>query len=69
MAGLEIMNFGDCLIKTQGAQYLATAIKGNNPKLQKVILSFNEIGARGGKAVAEAVKGKASLVELDLNGA
>lgn len=33
---LTLINFGDCLVRTKGAQYLAQALSGGHNQLQEV---------------------------------
>jgi Ran GTPase-activating protein 1 len=37
---LEIINFGDCLVRSKGARDIAKAIKGSHKKLRVRVLSF-----------------------------
>ena len=34
LQNLEVINFGDCLVKTDGAKILATALKDGHKKLK-----------------------------------
>lgn len=34
MQNLEVIDFGDCLMKTAGAKYIANALADNHTKLQ-----------------------------------
>lgn len=65
---LQEINFGDCLLKTRGAIALAEALQDEHKQLGVLNLSFNEIRADGGYAVAMAVENKPLLEILDLNG-
>jgi Ran GTPase-activating protein 1 len=64
---LEVINFDDCLVRTSGAKALANALTNNNPELQVLRLSGNEIAKDGAKAVVGAVTTKHNLKTLDLN--
>ncbi|XP_049789716.1 ran GTPase-activating protein 1 isoform X2 [Schistocerca nitens] len=65
---LEEINLGDCLLKTKGATLLATALKKGHLLLKEVHLGYNEIGAKGGLALAEAMRNKGNLKILVLQG-
>ncbi|XP_049953322.1 ran GTPase-activating protein 1 isoform X2 [Schistocerca serialis cubense] len=65
---LEEINLGDCLLKTKGAILLATALKKGHLLLKEVHLGYNEIGAKGGLALAEAMRNKGNLKILVLQG-
>lgn len=65
---VEVINFGDCLVRSKGAVAIADAVRGGLPKLKELNLSFCEIKRDAALAVAEAVADKAELEKLDLNG-
>ncbi|KAK7476958.1 hypothetical protein BaRGS_00031817 [Batillaria attramentaria] len=67
LQALEVINFGDCLLKTEGALALAKALKLGQKKLKELILSGNEIKQSGAIAVTEAMTDKENLAVLDLN--
>jgi len=69
LKNLQIMNFGDCLVRTEGALALASAVEASEfPKLKEIILSFNEIRKEGAVKLAEVAKSLPSLAKLDING-
>ncbi|XP_063244843.1 ran GTPase-activating protein 1 isoform X2 [Bacillus rossius redtenbacheri] len=68
LQGLNNLNLGDCLLKTKGALLLAEALADGHVDLQEVVLGFNEINARGGVALAKAMKNKSKLKVLELGG-
>ena len=65
---VEVINFGDCLVRSKGAVAIADAVRGGLPKLKELNLSFCEIKRDAALVVAEAVADKAELEKLDLNG-
>eukprot|EP00092_Neocalanus_flemingeri_P036782 GFUD01040043.1.p1 GENE.GFUD01040043.1~~GFUD01040043.1.p1 ORF type:complete len:2751 (-),score=928.30 GFUD01040043.1:212-8194(-) len=65
---LEVLNLGDCLLKSGGTKLICKALKGRHPKLREFVLDSNEIRARGGLEIVEAVKGKENLVKLSIDG-
>eukprot|EP00058_Branchiostoma_floridae_P016029 XP_002601517.1 hypothetical protein BRAFLDRAFT_95757 [Branchiostoma floridae] len=67
MTNVEVINFGDCLLRSGGAEAIAKAISSNQ-YLKELILSYNEIRKDAAILVAEAVEGKEHLKKLDLNG-
>lgn len=40
MQNLEVIDFGDCLLKTAGAKYVADALEENHTKLQVGLISL-----------------------------
>uniref|UniRef100_A0A671M936 Ran GTPase activating protein 1b n=1 Tax=Sinocyclocheilus anshuiensis TaxID=1608454 RepID=A0A671M936_9TELE len=65
---LKVINFGDCLVRSEGAIALAGALREGLPFLRELNLSFGEICEAAAVVVAKAVRGKADLEKLDLNG-
>lgn len=65
---LRVINFGDSLLKNKGALSIADAIQSDHLELQELILGFNEIGAAGGTALANAVANKTKLKSLVIDG-
>lgn len=65
---LEEINFGDCLLKTRGAELIAEALHSGHEQLQTLILGFNEIGPVGGIEIASAISNKERMRSLILNG-
>merc|ERR1719427_2612258 len=65
---LEILNLGDCLLKSGGTQLICKALKGRHPKLKELILDSNEIRLKGGLNIVEAIVDKKQLVKLGING-
>ena len=64
---LEVLNFGDCLIRTGGALSLAKSLKQGQTSLTELVLSGNEIRQPGALAITESVADMESLKILDLN--
>merc|ERR1719347_1736426 len=65
---LEVLNLGDCLLKTAGAKLICRALKGRHPKLRELILDSNEIRVNGGLEIAEMVKDKNNLEKCSIAG-
>ena len=65
---LEIINFGDCLVKTEGAKELAKSLRSAVKNLKQLNLSYDEINKEGALAVVEALESKDCLEKLELNG-
>uniref|UniRef100_A0A673JD08 Ran GTPase-activating protein 1 n=1 Tax=Sinocyclocheilus rhinocerous TaxID=307959 RepID=A0A673JD08_9TELE len=65
---LKVINFGDCLVRSEGAIAIAGALREGLPFLRELNLSFGEICEAAAVVVAKAVRGKADLEKLDLNG-
>jgi len=68
---LEELGVGDCLLSTRGAMKLGMALsEGKNGKLKLLRLQYNEIDARGVKAIVDAAKAGslAALQRVELNG-
>uniref|UniRef100_A0A8C1PH16 Ran GTPase-activating protein 1 n=1 Tax=Cyprinus carpio TaxID=7962 RepID=A0A8C1PH16_CYPCA len=65
---LKVINFGDCLVRSEGAIAIAGALRKGLPFLRELNLSFGEICEAAAVVVAKAVRGKADLEKLDLNG-
>lgn len=65
---LQQINFGDCLLKTDGAILLAGGLKNGHTALKELILDHNEIRLKGGLELVQAVSGKTNLKLLNLNG-
>ena len=65
---LQIINFGDCLVRTEGARKIAASLQTSNPNLKELNLSFGEIRLSGGLKVCECMQSKENLKLLDLNG-
>ena len=68
LKNLEVINFGDCLVKTEGAKALAKCLQGAVNNLKNLNLSFDEISKEGALAIVEALASKESLEKLELNG-
>ena len=68
LENLEVINFGDCLVKTEGAKELARGLRSAVPNLKELNLSFGEISKEGALAVVEALENKDCLEILELNG-
>uniref|UniRef100_A0A8C3SIT1 Ran GTPase activating protein 1 n=1 Tax=Chelydra serpentina TaxID=8475 RepID=A0A8C3SIT1_CHESE len=65
---VEVINFGDCLVRSKGAIAIAEAVKEGLPKLKELNLSFCEIKRDAALTIAEATEDKSELEKLDLNG-
>lgn len=81
---LRVINFGDCLVRPEGAQAIATAIKDSHKQLevrgeadviplmvlllQEISLSYGELDQDAGLMVARALANKTALQRIDLNG-
>ncbi|XP_030631340.1 ran GTPase-activating protein 1b [Chanos chanos] len=65
---VQVVNFGDCLVRSEGAVAMAAALREGLPVLKELNLSFGEISEAAALVVAQAVKNKAQLEKLDLNG-
>ncbi|KTG25159.1 hypothetical protein cypCar_00006044 [Cyprinus carpio] len=65
---LKVINFGDCLVRSEGAIAIAAALREGLPFLRELNLSFGEICEAAAVVVAKAVQSKADLEKLDLNG-
>ena len=68
LKNLEVINFGDCLVKTEGAKALAECLRSALNNLKELNLSFDEINKEGALAIVEALASKDSLEKLELNG-
>ena len=68
LKNLEVINFGDCLVKTEGAKALAKSLRTSVNNLKELNLSFDEINKEGALAIVEALERKDSLKKLELNG-
>uniref|UniRef100_A0A3B3S8Y6 Ran GTPase-activating protein 1 n=1 Tax=Paramormyrops kingsleyae TaxID=1676925 RepID=A0A3B3S8Y6_9TELE len=65
---VQVINFGDCLVRSEGAAAIADALMTGLPILKELNLSFGEIKEEAALMVAKAVRNKALLEKLDLNG-
>lgn len=65
---LKVVQFGDCLVRTEGAKALAAALDAGHESLEELALSHNEIRVEGALAVLNAVVRKPGLRKLDLDG-
>ncbi|XP_040919492.1 ran GTPase-activating protein 1a isoform X1 [Toxotes jaculatrix] len=68
LRSIQVINFGDCLVRPAGAIAIAETVSEGLPILKELNLSFGEITEEAALAVAQAVKDKAQLEKLDLNG-
>uniref|UniRef100_A0A8C7WY60 Ran-GTPase activating protein 1 C-terminal domain-containing protein n=1 Tax=Oryzias sinensis TaxID=183150 RepID=A0A8C7WY60_9TELE len=68
LAMAHVINFGDCLVRSEGAVALAAVLREGLPALREVNLSFGEITEAAALAVAQAVADKPSMEKVDLNG-
>lgn len=62
------INFGDCLLKTDGAYHFAEALEQNHEQLELLDLGFNEINYDGGLVLVTAVQHKPKLRVFNLDG-
>ncbi|CAD5117641.1 DgyrCDS6397 [Dimorphilus gyrociliatus] len=68
LKNLEVLNFGDCLIRSGGGKAIASALReGKFEKLKTVHLSYDELDLAAGIAVISAILNK-DLDHLDLDG-
>lgn len=65
---LRVINFGDCLVRSDGARAIAEAIKEGHKLLEEVNLSYCEVDQGAAMVVAEALTNKEQLKKIDLNG-
>merc|ERR1719369_1266402 len=65
---LEVLNLGDCLLKSGGAKLICNALKGRHSNLKEFVLDSNEIRLKGGLSIIDAVKGKEHLEKLSIDG-
>uniref|UniRef100_A0A4W5PLL6 Ran GTPase activating protein 1 n=1 Tax=Hucho hucho TaxID=62062 RepID=A0A4W5PLL6_9TELE len=68
LRSVQVINFGDCLVRSEGAIAIAEAVTEGLPILKELNLSFGEITGEAALLVAQSVEGKATLEKLDLNG-
>ncbi|XP_056144007.1 ran GTPase-activating protein 1a isoform X2 [Lampris incognitus] len=68
LRNIQVINFGDCLVRSEGAIAIAEIVSEGLPILKELNLSFGEITEEAALTVAQAVKDKAQLEKLDLNG-
>jgi Ran GTPase-activating protein (RanGAP) involved in mRNA processing and transport len=64
---LEELNLTSCSIGSRGASSLAAFIINPNCKLRTLVLSNNDIGRRGGRALAVGMSMNKSITTLDLS--
>lgn len=68
-AELEELGVGDCLLSSRGGVALGEALaKSNNAKLEVLRLQYNDIDAKGVKALADAAEKLPKLRRVELNG-
>lgn len=68
LRSVQVINFGDCLVRSEGALAIAETLKDGLPILKELNLSFGEIAEEAAVAVVKAVEHKNQLEKLDLNG-
>ncbi|KAL7869151.1 hypothetical protein AOLI_G00131390 [Acnodon oligacanthus] len=68
LRNVQVINFGDCLVRSEGAIAIAAALREGLPILKELNLSFGEISEAAALVVARALRDKAGLQKLDLNG-
>lgn len=64
---MQEINFGDCLLRTEGAVILGEALTDEHLSLETLTLDNNEIGPNGGLSIATAMYNKGQLTSLNLN--
>ncbi|KAI7194820.1 ran GTPase activating protein 1 [Hortaea werneckii] len=63
------LGVGDCLLSARGGRMLGDALaRGENKKVEVLRLQFNEIDAKGLKALADAVTALPRLRRIEVNG-
>uniref|UniRef100_A0A4W5L7G7 Ran GTPase activating protein 1b n=1 Tax=Hucho hucho TaxID=62062 RepID=A0A4W5L7G7_9TELE len=65
---VQVINFGDCLVRSEGAIALSAVLREGLPTLKELNLSFGEITEAAALVLAQAVQDKPHLEKLDLNG-
>uniref|UniRef100_A0A3Q1HX72 Ran-GTPase activating protein 1 C-terminal domain-containing protein n=1 Tax=Anabas testudineus TaxID=64144 RepID=A0A3Q1HX72_ANATE len=65
---IQVINFGDCLVRSEGAIALAAVLTEGLPILKELNLSFGEITEAAALVVAQAVVDKPHMEKVDLNG-
>ncbi|KAF2158010.1 RNI-like protein [Myriangium duriaei CBS 260.36] len=66
---LKELAVGDCLLSARGGVAVLTALaQGKCPKLEVLKLQYNEIDAKGVKALADGLKTMPALRKVELNG-
>lgn len=65
---LKIINFGDCLLRSDGAKEMARAVQEHLPNLEEMDLGFNEINGEAALAIATALANKPTMKKIELNG-
>ncbi|XP_072523306.1 ran GTPase-activating protein 1b isoform X2 [Salminus brasiliensis] len=68
LRSIRVINFGDCLVRSEGAIAIAAALRDGLTVIKELNLSFGEISEAAALVVARAVRNKADLEKLDLNG-
>ena len=65
---MQDINFGDCLLRTDGAYMFAEALSDNHLQLEIVDLSSNDMNSDAALALTSAMKNKPNLKKLNLDG-
>ncbi|KAF3853276.1 hypothetical protein F7725_013964 [Dissostichus mawsoni] len=68
LRNVQVINFGDCLVRSEGAIALAAVLREGLPVLKEINLSFGEITEAAALVVAQAVRDKPDMEKVDLNG-
>ncbi|KAG7226509.1 hypothetical protein INR49_003830 [Caranx melampygus] len=68
LRNVQVINFGDCLVRSEGAIALAAVLREGLPILKELNLSFGEITEAAALVVARAVMDKPHMEKVDLNG-
>ena len=64
---LEILNLGDCLLKSNGTKLICKALSGRHPNLRELDLDSNEIRLNGGLEIVKAIQDKNKLEKLGID--
>ena len=65
---LRVVNFEDCLLRSEGAVAIGDALRDGHECLEEVHLSHNELSLEAGMTVVNALLRKDSLKKLNLDG-
>uniref|UniRef100_A0AAY5L9H0 Ran-GTPase activating protein 1 C-terminal domain-containing protein n=1 Tax=Esox lucius TaxID=8010 RepID=A0AAY5L9H0_ESOLU len=68
LRSVQVINFGDCLVRSEGAIAISAVLREGLPILKELNLSFGEITEAAALVVAQAVQDKPHMEKLDLNG-
>ncbi|MEQ2165909.1 hypothetical protein GOODEAATRI_022031 [Goodea atripinnis] len=68
LRNVQVINFGDCLVRSEGAIALAAVLREGLPILRELNLSFGEITGGAALVVAQAAMDKPHMEKVNLNG-